>query len=194
MEASLQVSALQLEGYYCTELTFKVRPLEGEPQFHMVSGIGVQHIGIYEPDPLTINVAAAAIQHPDEPSRWQHVLTVTSQMPPERKYPYDFQIALVGYFKVLEVVPPEHVEGFVKVNAASVLYAMAREMLATTTGRGPLPSVVLPTVVFRLDPEQQLETKAQAGGKKAANKGAKKAAGSIKVPLPKKGGSKKQQR
>lgn len=191
MSASIQISALHLEGYYITELTFKVRPLQGEPQFQMHGGIGVQHGGTYVPDPITINVQASAVQHPEELDRWQHILTVTSQIPPERKYPYDFKIALVGYFKVSEQISPERRESFIKVNAASVLYSAAREALATATGRGPLPCVVLPTVVFVLTSDQEQlpdrAAKARTGSKKATKKTAKKSAA-------KKAGSKKQQR
>jgi preprotein translocase subunit SecB len=195
MDASVRVSALQLEGYYVTQLAFTVRPLQGEPQFQMHGGIGVQHGGTFVPDPITVNVQAAAMQHPEELDRWQHILTVTSEIPPERKYPYDFQITLVGYFKVSEQVPPEQREAFVKINAASVLYSAAREALANATGRGPLPCALLPTVVFSLNPEQKQlplrEAKAQAGGKKTTKKAAKKAA---KKGATKKTGGKKQQR
>ncbi len=180
MDALVQISALHLEGYYVTELTFKVRPLQGEPQFQMHGGIGVQHGGTFVPDSITINVQTGAVQHPEELDRWQHILTVTSQIPPEKKYPYDFQITLVGYFKVSEQVPPERREAFIKVNAASVLYSAAREALAAATGRGPLPCVVLPTIAFVLAPEQkqlpERTAKAQARGKKAAKKKATKKA------------------
>lgn len=192
MDASLQLSALQLEGYYVTELTYKVRPSTGEPQFHMQGSIGVQHIGLYQADPLTIDVQAAATQHPQDLNRWQNVLTISSQNPPERKYPYDFQITLVGYFTVSEQVPAERREGFVKVNGASILYSAARELLATVTGRGPLPSVVLPTVVFVIPPEQKQlpkrKVKAQAGG------GKKPVKKPVKKGTTKKTGAKKQQR
>lgn len=191
MDVSLQLSALQLEGYYVTELTYKVRPLPGDPQFHMQGGIGVQHNGIYDAEPLTINVQAAAMQHPQELHRWQHVLTISSQPPPDRKYPYDFQITLVGYFTVSEQVPLERREAFVKINAASILYSAARELLATVTGRGPLPCVVLPTAVFLITPEHrqlpERKAKAQTTGKKTAKKVTKKG-------TTKKTGGKKQQR
>lgn len=191
MEASLEMSALQLEGYYVTELAFKVSPVQEAPKFNLQIGIGVQYEGIYTPDPLTINVQAAAAQHAQEPLRWQHVLTVTSENPPERKYPYDFKITLVGYFVVSEEVPLDRREAFVKINAASVLYSAAREYLATATGRGPLPSVVLPTVVFGLTPEKEPAPKTLAEGKTKAKKTTKKA---MKKKATKRVGSKKQQR
>jgi preprotein translocase subunit SecB len=131
------------------------------------------------------------VQHPEEPHRWQHVLTITSQTPEERKYPYDFHITLVGYFIIADVVPPEHREAFVKVNAASILYSAARELLATVTGRGPLPAAVLPAVVFALNPEPEKTPELTADTKAETKKTTKKAA---KKRATKKVGGKKQQR
>jgi preprotein translocase subunit SecB len=191
MDASLQMSALQLEGYYVTELTFKVRPLPAAPNFRLQGGIGVQHDGIYEAEPLTINVQAGAVQHPTEPHRWQNILTVASHTPEDRKYPYDFQITLIGYFIVADVVPAEQREAFVKINAASILYSAARELLATVTGRGPLPAAVLPTVVFTVTPEPEKPPEVMEDTEAEAKKTKKKA---TKKRATKKSGGKKQQR
>ncbi len=111
-------------------------------------------------------------------------------MPPERTYPYDFHIFMVGYFNVGEQVPPEQRESYVRLSAASMLYSAARELLATATGRGPLPCVILPAVVFTFNADkQQVEPVAElpAGDKKTRRKVAKKR-------VAKKVGSKKQQR
>jgi preprotein translocase subunit SecB len=111
-------------------------------------------------------------------------------MPPERKYPYDFNIILVGYFNVAEMVPEEQRELYIKVSAASILYSAAREALATATGRGPLPCVVLPPVVFTVNAEgkeAEPATRSTDGGKGTRRKATKKGGA-------KKTGVKKQQR
>jgi preprotein translocase subunit SecB len=177
----VQLSPLQLEGYYVKELSFGVKPeLDEQVQLQMQLGIGMQYDGLFNPDPLTVNVQSAVAGHKEDPFRWKCVVRVESQNPPDRKYPYDFLATLVGYFKVDEQVPRENVESLIKVNGASVLYSAAREMLASTTGRGPFPEVLLPTVIFLPvdEPEQKQlpapEVETEAKVKRTAKKGARK--------------------
>jgi preprotein translocase subunit SecB len=194
MRVSLIKPPLHLEGYYVTELSLKVRDVQEQPILHMQRGVGIQHGGIYTPDAITIDVRTGGTPHPEEPLRWQCVLEVSSNMPPERLYPYDFHVNLVGYFDVDEQVPLELREGYVRRSASSMLYSAARELLATATGRGPLPCVILPAVVFALDSgarEAEPAAKSTNDDKSTSRKAAKKA---TKKGGAKKTGGKKQQR
>jgi preprotein translocase subunit SecB len=194
MNASVQFSALQLEGYYVVALSFNARPASLEPNFIMQGGIGVQHDGVYKADPLTINVNGAANPHPEDPHRWQHVLTVSSRTPAEREYPYDFVVTLVGYFIIGDIVPVDQREAFVRINGASILYSAARDLLATVTGRGPLPSVVLPVVSFAINAEPEQEQNPSTTGASGSARPPKIAKKASKKRATKKAGGKKQQR
>ncbi len=183
METTLQVPPVRLEGYYVTELAFTVRPPHVDPLFQFQGGIGAQHEALFNPDALTINVQTGLGQHPENSHRWQCMLSVSSLMPPDKKYPYDFKITLVGYFEVQGQVPSEHIEPLVRLSGSSMLYSAAREILATTTGRGPMPCVVLPATLFVVNTEPE----PTAGTKKRAKRATKKR-------TTKKSGGKKQQR
>ncbi|MDQ1559244.1 MAG: hypothetical protein QOD32_2304 [Pyrinomonadaceae bacterium] len=184
---TVQLSPLQLEGYFVRELSFRVKPgLDEQMNCHMESGLGFQVEGLFNPDPLTINVQSGITGHKEDPSRWQCLVRIESRNPPDRKYPYDFLVEIVGYFKVHEQVPREHIEKLININGASVLYSAGREVLANATARGNFPHVLLPTVVFTVDDEaeqKQLPAKKEdvsavakkpvkkRAGKKAAKKG-----------------------
>lgn len=177
----VQLSALQLEGYYVRELSFRIKPdLDERVQLQMQIGVGLQLDGLLNPDPLTVNVQSAAAGHKEDPFRWKCLVRVESTNPPDRMYPYEFLVVLVGYFVVQEQLPREIMETIVKINGASVLYSAAREVIASATARGAFPEVLLPTVTFIPDnePEQKQllapEEQAGAKSKKAAKKGAKK--------------------
>jgi len=153
----VQVSLLQLEGYYVQELSFVVRPgLEDQMNLAMQGGLHVQSLqGLFNPDPITINVQAGIAPNSEDPLRWGCIIRVESRNVTEKRFPYDFVAVLVGYFKVHESVPAENIEPMVKINGASLLYSAARELIATATGRGPFPAALLPTIAFSLDEESK---------------------------------------
>ncbi len=72
----------------------------------------------------------------------------------------------------------------VKINAISILYSAARELVASVTGRGPFPAAILPSILVssNLQPKRKqlsaIKKKAarKSVAKKAAKKGARKKA------------------
>ena len=80
--------------------------------------------------------------------RWQVTLEIKHQAAPETNFPYAFRVVLVGFFSAASWVKPEDEERTVKIQGASVLYGMAREIVRAMTGRGPHRPVMLPTVSF----------------------------------------------
>ena len=82
---------------------------------------------------------------------------------------------IAGYFRLNTNQPVDDWEGAIhalRTTGASMLYAAARELIASVTGRGPFPAAVLPTVVIALDPltEQELPQERPTATKKGARK------------------------
>lgn len=186
---AVHISPLQLEGYYVREFHFLVRPgLEGQVPLTLQQGIHLQSPELFNPGDLSINIQAGAAPNPQEPNRLMALVEIETRTPPEIRFPYDFRVVLVGYFR-LAIEPADEERQYamsaLKTTAASILYSAARELIAVVTGRGPYPAAVLPTVVITLDEPAEQEQPAAAkkvGRKKAAKKTARK------------GGGKKQQR
>jgi preprotein translocase subunit SecB len=187
----IQLSPFQLEGYYIREFSFAVKPgLEDTARLAMQPGLHLQVDGLFNPDELTVNMRAGGGSDPEDQLRWMAVLEIESENNSEINFPYTFRVVLVGYFR-LNVPQPvddmEKVTAAIKVNATSILYSAARELIASVTGRGPFPAAVLPSVVIRFDiePKQKRapsrKKKVQIGRKRTANKPGKKGANKKKV-------------
>jgi preprotein translocase subunit SecB len=66
----------------------------------------------------------------------------------DNRFPYSFEIVLIGFFQLNDSVPEESVSKVLDANAPAVLYGAAREALATSVGRGPFRPLILPSVHF----------------------------------------------
>jgi len=64
------------------------------------------------------------------------------------KFPYEWEISLVGHFRLADEIPDAEVELIMDANAPAVLYGAAREALAAMMGRGPFRAPMLPSVHF----------------------------------------------
>jgi preprotein translocase subunit SecB len=183
----LQLSPLQLEGYYVREFHFAVRnALDEAAQFAMQKGLHMQGTALFNPDTITFNITAGGGQNPEDPLRWASIVELSSNNAPEIRFPYDFQIVLVGFFKLNLNEPTEiteDIEKSLKINATSILYSAAREFIAGVTGRGPFPAAILPSVVIGLAESEQGEQapttdkalkSRKSSSKKAAKKGTSK--------------------
>jgi preprotein translocase subunit SecB len=80
--------------------------------------------------------------------RWQVTLEIIHQAAQGTNAPYAFRVVMVGFFKAEASVKPEDEERMVRIQGASVLYGMGREIVRAMTGRGPHRPVILPTVSF----------------------------------------------
>lgn len=85
---------------------------------------------------------------PRDGQRWQVTLEIRHQPAPGVNFPYSYRVVLVGQFGVQDGVQSDDEERFVRIQGASVLYGMAREIVRALTGRGPYRPVILPTVNF----------------------------------------------
>lgn len=105
--------------------------------------------------PLETNDGDFAVKTHQQPApkeaddhRWQVSIEIIHQAAKGTNFPYAFRVVVVGFFKCESWVKPEDEERTVKIQGASVLFGMAREIVRAMTGRGPHRPVILPTVSF----------------------------------------------
>jgi preprotein translocase subunit SecB len=150
---------LQLEGYYVDHVHCSARRADdGLPGVALTPGLHVQTKKPMGIRPYNLIFSIEAGQHEKDPTRFMVVLRIESDEESSLS-PYLFDVTLVGYFRS-ERKPSVALRPHLVSNAAMILYSSARELLASITGRGPYPAIVLPTMYF--DPEKQLQEQAIA--------------------------------
>ena len=143
------LSPLQLEGYFVRELSFSINS-EVEENISFLTTKGLHSYAIKDPQFGTpeLSVVVSTSQHPDAPRRWNCRVEISHEDKTSHPFPYTFRIVLDGRFRVQEEYPEAKVEALAKINAPSLLYSAAREVLAFVTGRSAFPGVLLPAVLF----------------------------------------------
>lgn len=173
-------SPLQLEAYYVHEFHFVTRETaEGGHPLVFQYGLHPQLGELFNPGDMTINTQVGGSENKEDPNRIAILVQIESQTEPEIKFPYDFKVGMVGYFRLNADPPAEdraRAMEALRTTAASVLYSAARELIASITGRGPFPAAILPTVVIALDPapEQQQPQEQPEEQPSTAKKGRRK--------------------
>lgn len=134
----MQASQLRLDHYYLEDLHFSLDDRYGFD-------------GEMEKDPVLLaedlDVKLEAFRHPTDPLQWFFKLSVALD-DKTSKFPFDFNIRLAGFFDVSEDCKPDMVEQLAMINAPSILYASARELLAIMTARSRYLSIFLPSIRF----------------------------------------------
>jgi preprotein translocase subunit SecB len=157
----MKASPLDLEGYFVRELFVELNPkFEKSVDSSAWRGYHYQPEGnAFKPDLTPFSVSVKVGYKKDEATRWSFSLTVESQKNTKKIFPYSFRISLDGYFSIDDDYPAESGMMLLHANAPGLLYGAAREILATVTGRGLYPAVVLPTVTF-IDNAEKITTRA----------------------------------
>src|SRR5947209_244948 len=132
----MKASQLRLDSYHLDELRFS---LDDKYEYAADSE------PIITAEDLEVEVQPFRL--PDNPLQWFFRLRVRLD-DKEGKFPYVFSIRLTGFFEVAEDCKPEMIEPLALINAPSILYASAREILAATSARSRFLSVFLPSVRF----------------------------------------------
>ncbi len=148
----MRLSPLHLQFYFVQSLRFALKP--GFDQEFKAEAIEASS------PRLMVNVHAE--RDADDPLGWHCNLSIETNDDTAQDFPYTFGVALTGSFHVDEKYPAENAEMLARVNAPSVLYSAARELLASVTGRGLYPPVLLPSASFV--PDIQPEAKPQDAG------------------------------
>tara|TARA_B110001469_G_C9602447_1_gene299369 strand:+ start:920 stop:1372 length:453 start_codon:yes stop_codon:yes gene_type:complete len=91
-------------------------------------------------------------------STWQVVVKVIFDSAAAENAAYSFTVEVVGFF-TCEGDPSEVQERFVRIQACSILYGMARDALLDAMTKGPWNSIFLPLASF-YTPKEASETSA----------------------------------
>ena len=130
----MTLSDIQLDFYYVESLRWKLEP-EYEPGSETQISL----------DDLQWNVERMDGSEDGRTAAYRLTLCLP---PVEARYPYSFEIVVVGNFALSSRVPQDRVAPVLDSNAPTMLYSMAREALATAMGRGPFRALLLPSVHF----------------------------------------------
>lgn len=133
----MKPSQLRLDEYYIDELRFSLdnkyenKGLDSDPRLKAED----------------LDVEVEPFRHPDNPLQWYFRLAVRLE-DKEGRFPYKFLIRLTGFFEVTDDCKAEMIEPLALINAPSILYASAREILAGVSARSRFFSVFLPSLRF----------------------------------------------
>lgn len=158
----MKPSPLRLEGYYIRELSIKLNPqLQKTVSFSAWEGYHYQAGKAFKPDYVHFNVDGELGQKVDEPSRLRYILKIESANSAKKQVPYAFSLSLVGFFNINLKNADDNIKMLLHASAPELLYSAAREILASITGRGPYPAIILPSVTFSDHAEQVLISEAK---------------------------------
>lgn len=136
------VSPLQLESYFVAESHIVAQVEFEAPETPEELATRVQN---------ALHVGVKLFDSQDDSSRRAIELSVSLREESQINLPYAVTLAVVGFFRLAPEYRPDdsaHHADLWNINAPSVLYGVAREILSSFTCRGPYPSICLPSVTF----------------------------------------------
>ena len=123
---------LQLESYHVESLNYRLR--EGFDQ--------------KQPPLERVDVKSDSFQHKDTPNRFMVRLWVKVGQKDGSNARCDLDLRVAGFFALPEGLDQEVRISMHAQDAPSILYGVARQIVAETTGNGPWGKVFLPTMNF----------------------------------------------
>jgi preprotein translocase subunit SecB len=153
---------LQLESFFVEALAYRAR-----------EGFDLRQAPLER-----VDVNVNSLQHKDSSTRFMVRLQVKVGQQESSNARCDLDLMLVGFFVIPEGLPPEMKTAMHGQNAPSILYGVARQIVAETTGNGPWGKVFLPTMNFvaasggrvTAQPEQAEEVAASAADRPPSKK------------------------
>lgn len=152
----MRPSPLIIENYFVKKVQFELNP-----------GFDRSNLPSSEDIEPKIKVNLESEKYPEDRNSWRFELSVDSNNS-EEDSPFTFSVKLVGVFRVDENYPAEGADLLAQVNAPSVLYSAARELLVNVTGRSSYSPILLPSISFFPEPEE--EPKKKSAAKKTKSK------------------------
>lgn len=131
----MKLSPLKLISYFCTDISFSANP-----EYDQSKAIELKL------DDFSCNHKVESVKGGDR--KYQVGLCVKHQIAKKSNSPCSYSVELIGFFEIAEAFPAEKREQAVRVNAPSVLYGIAREIVRSVTAHGPFNAVILPTGSF----------------------------------------------
>ena len=103
------------------------------------------------PNDVVVDATPSYARHTENPLKWSVKLLVEFRSSETTPSPYEGSVQCEGYFTVVNPEQPEEKQRkLVAVNAPTILYSMARDMVATITGRSRHGKFLLPSVSFMI--------------------------------------------
>jgi preprotein translocase subunit SecB len=131
----MKLSPLKLTSYFCSDISFSAN-------------------SDFDPTkPVELKLTEFSCNNKVEPVKdaerqYQVELSVKHQISKKSNSPCSYSVEIIGFFEIAEAFPAEKREQAVRVNAPSVLYGIAREIVRSITTHGPFNAVIVPTVSF----------------------------------------------
>lgn len=140
----MKLSPIQLEAYALTDLSCRANQ-EHKPD---------QAVSYREED---IVIDHNSERDATDDRLWKSFLSVNIQPRAEANAPYCISVKLSGLVRALPQLESKDIETLMKVNGASLLYGVAREVVRQVTSIGPYAPLLIPSVTFRPDPPAAVE-------------------------------------
>ena len=137
---------LQLENYFVESLTFQAKPGFDRSKPHSEQ----------------LDVKFSPLAHKEDPNRMMVRLDVAVAQRGSVNPPCELSLTLVGFFVLPDGLDEGMKSAMITLNAPSILYGVARQIVAETTGNGPWGKVFLPTFNFIDMTQKPLPSKASA--------------------------------
>lgn len=137
-------SHLQLKSYYLKEIVYKLK-----------DALEFPHEGKLEAGSVGFEISDITTPINDDPFQWRCELSVSSTDTGDKSSVYEFNIVLVGFFSVQPSLSQEQAQLLAETNSPALLYSTSREIIGTITRRSPYPALLLPSVTFIKDTEEQ---------------------------------------
>ena len=141
----IQPSPLHLHDYFLTELNFRINPLFKSDQSPLFSLKDLQ--------------VKREIQDLSESEKKRMILRVSHQPKSEINSPYSFTVEVMGTLEISKKFPEEKKQMLLQVNGASILYGVIREILRSITSNAPYSQVLLPSLSFAVDSQEEESAK-----------------------------------
>jgi preprotein translocase subunit SecB len=135
----MKLSPIQLEAYALSDLAYRANQ-DHKPDQDTAYG---------EKD-IVVEHKSERIQGDDR--LWEASLSLRIQPRAEANAPYYISLQLSGLVRALPELQSDNIEQLMRVNGASLLYGVAREVVRQVTSMGPFAALLIPSVTFRPDP------------------------------------------
>lgn len=135
----MKLSPIQLEAYALLDLSYRANLGHKVDQ---PTEYGYEDIAVHE----------TCVRTKEDERVWALTLSVRVQPKPESNAPYSISLQLSGLVRALPELKSDDVDSLMRINGASLLYGVAREVVRQTTSLGPFPALLIPSVTFRPSP------------------------------------------